>query len=105
MTETLVATTHDGGVTLHLREEDVRDFRALPPLPEPEPEDFEPPSIIVQDVVTGRVWDICRFIQIPMPPGRLPADSIGCQCGCGVYATDITEDWAGFVAREEAAGR
>jgi hypothetical protein len=79
MIVTLVALTADSSVELHLAEEDVRDFHALPPLPQPEPDDFEPPLLIVADVVTGRVWDICRFIQIPLPPQLRRADSIGCQ--------------------------
>jgi hypothetical protein len=102
MIVTLVALTADSSVELHLAEEDVRDFHALPPLPQPEPDDFEPPSLIVADVVTGRVWDICRFIQIPLPPQLRRADSIGCQCGCGVYAVDITESWETCWASEEA---
>jgi|tagenome__1003787_1003787.scaffolds.fasta_scaffold20509990_1 hypothetical protein len=94
MASTLNAVTRDSGVTLHLSDDDVRDFHALPPLPRPEPEDFEPPSLIVTDIVTGRVWDICRFI-----------DGLGCQCGCAVYAEDITESWEAFLAEEEAAAR
>ncbi len=95
MITTLNAVTANSGVQLHLTAEDVRDFHALPPLPRPEPEDFEAPDIIVTDVVTGRTWMVSRF-----------GLAIGnCQCGCAAYAEDITESWEAFLAREQAAGR
>jgi hypothetical protein len=88
MTTTLNAVTYDAGVTLTLRDEDAAEFYALPPLPVPEPEDFEPPDVIVTDVITGRTWMVCRFL-----------DGLGCLCGCAVYAEDITESWEAFLAQ------
>ena len=72
--------------------QDVRNFHALLPLPDPEPEDFEAPDVIVTDVITGRTWMVSRF-----------GLAIGnCQCGCAAYAEDITESWEAFLAAEDA---
>ena len=88
MTTTLNAVTYDGGVTLTLLDEDAAEFHALPPLPQPEPEDFEAPDVIV----TGRTWTVTRF-----------GLAIGnCQCGCAAYAEDITQSWGAFLAEEDA---
>jgi len=75
--------TYDGATMLHLDDEDVRDFHALPPLPKHEPEDFEAPDIIVTDAVTGRTWMVSRFSRGPE-----------------AYAEDITESWKAFLAAE-----
>jgi hypothetical protein len=94
MTTTLNAVTYDGGVTLTLLDGDAAELHALPPLPKPEHEDFEAPSVIVTDVVSGRTLLVSRF---GLTVGH-------CQCGCAAYAEDITESWKAFVA-QEAAGR
>jgi hypothetical protein len=42
------------------------------------PEDFEPPSVIVTDIVTGRTYWMARAL-------------CGLGCDCRAYAEDITE--------------
>ena len=81
------AATYDGATMLHLDEEDVRGFNALPPLPQPESEDFEAPDVLATDVVTGRTWMVSRFAH-----------------ACGAYAEDITESWEAFLAVEDDEG-
>ena len=94
MTTPLNAVTYDAGVQLTRHDEDAAQFHALPPLPVPEPEDFEPPDVIVTDMITGRTWMVSRF---GLAIGR-------CECGCAAYAEDITESWEAFLAEEAAGG-
>jgi hypothetical protein len=74
-------------VELTLLEEDGADFHALPPLAEVEFDDFEPPSAIATDMVTGRAYWMARAL---------------CDLGCDgrAYAEHITESWEAFLAKE-----
>lgn len=48
---------YDSGVIpLTLAPEDVEKFNALPRLPQEIPDDFQSPSVIVTDIVTGRTY-------------------------------------------------
>jgi purine nucleoside permease len=92
MPETIVALTYNSGaIPLTLAPEDVEEFNALPRLPREIPDDFEPPSVIVTDLVTGRTYWMTRSL-------------CGLACDCRAYVEDITEGWAAFAAKEEATG-
>jgi hypothetical protein len=79
MPETIVALTYNSGaIPLTLAPEDVEQFNMLPRLPREIPDDFEPPSVIVTDIVTGRTYWMARAL-------------CGLGCDCRAYAEDITE--------------
>ena len=93
MPETIVALTYNSGaIPLTLAPEDVEQFNMLPRLPREIPDDFEPPSVIVTDIVTGRTYWMAR-------------SRCGLACDCRAYVEDITESREAFVTKEEAAGR
>jgi len=56
MPRTIVALLRQRCVPLTLAPEDVEKFNALPRLPQEIPDDFQSPSVIVTDIVTGRTY-------------------------------------------------
>ena len=88
MPETIIALTYNrGAIPVTLAPEDVAKFNALPRLPREIPDDFEPPSVIVTDVITGRIYWMARSL-------------CGLACDCRAYVEDITESGEAFVAKE-----
>ena len=87
MPETIVALTYNSGaIPLTLATEDAEEFHALPRLPREIPEDFQPPGIIVTDIVTGRTYWMARSL-------------CGLSCDCRAYVEDFTKSWEEFVAK------
>jgi hypothetical protein len=84
--EPLVAFTCGGDeVSLTLSPEDIAEFNALPQLPREMPEDFEPPTVIVTDIVAGGTYWMARAMR---------------GTGYAAYVEDITESWEAFLAEE-----
>ncbi|SDY96760.1 hypothetical protein SAMN05661080_05159 [Modestobacter sp. DSM 44400] len=68
----------DDKIPLTLSADDLAKVRALPPLPIPEPEDYDAPDVIVTDTLTGQRYMVTRF-------------PCGGGCGCALYA----DEWDG----------
>jgi len=89
MPGTIVALTYNSGaIPLTLAPEDVEEFNMLPRLPREIPDDFEPPSVIVTDIVTGRTYWMARSL-------------CGLACDCRAYVEDITDSREAFTTKKK----